>query len=557
MRAALVAPGAPCDPEFALPATLLARYLFFLARRPISASNRHFLGERAAGLRALAVWLAERAGPEIAALAGRARGLTGPSVAAVARELAPALAPLLPRSPARDVLPTAAPPDPGWLAHARRLRLVLGPGIGLGDETLCRALPAWLRTLAPGAAVEVASTRPELWRAAPVDAVAAYADGVELLQALRGDGCDAVLLADFETPALAAAVTRQPGAVTYVELALGARALQAFDARTRRLHERLVPGARVEDYYRFAEQALRWLGARADLRAPRVERAPRPGGDGRLVLVASPFTSKYEPSEAAWSALLAALVPPGAAPGVRLLVEPGPNLASERWAAGLVRAVRARAAPRLACDLAPEAGARTLGLDGLLRLFERADVVVCADTFAAHAAPQAGCATLVVAGDELRAWRVPHAPAFYFPAAAAPHAVARAMRHVLAALDPRWAGPDAPGPWRTPAAAAADGARVRLARALAEAPALELLAAYESCGAGLRALLCERDAAWPRDAGLLFGDRRYEELLPPLPSAGVDARRPELADHIGHLLSEWENSNLAKYLALAARGAGA
>src|SRR4051812_34269087 len=42
------------DPDALLPATLLARYLFFLSRRPVSQSNSHFRTARLAALQALA-----------------------------------------------------------------------------------------------------------------------------------------------------------------------------------------------------------------------------------------------------------------------------------------------------------------------------------------------------------------------------------------------------------------------------------------------------------------------------------------------------------------------
>jgi ADP-heptose:LPS heptosyltransferase len=464
------------------------------------------------------------------------------------------------------VVTTARPPEREWLRGARRVRLVLGPGIGLGDETLLRGLPAGLRALAPDADVEIRSARPELWHDAGMTGAARYADALELLDLLRGDDCDAVVLADFEKPALAAALTRQPRPPTYIELALGARAVCAFDARARRLHERPLPGGEPEDYYRFTRQALRFLGAAPEVNSgaafERGAPAPRAPGLGviapeagaaseRVLLVASPFTSKYEPDASAWSALLAALVTPATAPRVRLWIEPGPNLASARWAAELARSVLARAAPGLECALAPLGNARTLDLPGVLRLLRQADVVVCADTFAAHAAPQAGCATLVVAGDELRAWRVPHAPAFYFPDRAAPRDLGGAMRRVLAALDPRLGDPGAHAHTH-----AARGAR-RATRALLEtlqAAGADLVAAYERCGAELRALAAEVERDWPGDTALLLADRDYADLLPPLPGArACPGPRDELAEHIERLLDPWDNSNLAKFLALAAR----
>lgn len=546
---------AALEPELVLPLTLLARYVFFLSRRPISAANRHFLVERAAALRPLATLVPSDVGGPLEGLARGLRALCGANVAQFAETLTRQLVPLLPRAPADDVLLTPQPPPPALLGRATRVRLLLGPGIGLGDEVLCGSLPAWLKTAASAARLEVLSTRPELWADAPgVDAVVRYVDALDLLRALRARDADLVMLADFEKPALSPALTREPGSPSYVELALGARCVTAFDARTRSLHERPLPAGQADDYYRFAEQALLFLGARASLRA-RTPPPPRPRG-ARLELAVSPFTSKHEPAAAAWSALLGALLPAHAVPCVRLRFDPGPNAATERLAVELLRAVRARAGADLACELA--GSGRTLDRPGLLALLRASDAVLCADSFAAHAAARSGCTTLVIAGEELQAWRVPHAPAFYFDERARPEALAGGLRRVLGALDPRLAEPVVARPWDTPAAARARATLAALLRALDDESAalVALLDAYEDCGHALRALSAESDA-WPTDFEALLADRDYARLLPPLPALrDAPARAEALRDargHVARLLHAWENSNLCKYLALVAR----
>lgn len=558
--AAFGAASRTLDPDRQLAATILLRYLFFLRRRPISSSNRHFLVERVAGLRSLGALFADRSDALMDRVAALVRGLTPATLAHVSREIESTLTPLLSRSAADDVLVSRRPPDARVLSASRRIDVVLGPGIGIGDEVICLPIPGWLRTAAPEAEIRVRSTRPQLWSsAAGATAVHPYSDYRSLVHALQGDGADLVVLVDFEKPAVVPGVTRRGSPARFVELSLGARSLEVFDGEARTLHEldRQVPYH--ANYYDFVVHALRWLGTKAAVH-DRLATPRRPPGGVRTVAV-SPFTSKYEPSEAAWSTLVGTLAVASWAGAVRFVFDPGPSLATERFAVALARSIRARAGREIACDVASEAPARTRGLAGVLRLLEEADVVIAADSFAAHAAPLAGCTALVLANRALRHWRVPRAPVFYFDDETAPDVVARGMRRALAAADRHFERAGETRPWTTSvgAALAANTARLvtRLDTTPAE-PACAWLGEYETCAAALRELVSEVDD-WPEDFLPLLADRPYHRLLPRLSSARRLAERPGWADalstHAAHLVGQWENSNLYKYLVLAARSA--
>jgi hypothetical protein len=132
------------------------------------------------------------------------------------------------------------------------------------------------------------------------------------------------------------------------------------------------------------------------------------------------------------------------------------------------------------------------------------------------------------------------------------------MRRVLAALDSRFAGGWPLRPWCTPAgrglvAATADLSAAASAMSAAHPTVLEK---YVACSSLLRELTSELPD-WPEDFRSLMTDRAYHRLLPPLRSADRADNRMEweadLAAHISHLLSAWENSNLYKYLLLAGR----
>lgn len=547
------------DPDLHLPLTVLLRYLFFASRRPISSSNRSFLVERVAGLRAMSAFFSNRSSPLLDDIANRIRRLTPDTLGDVMREIAPRITPKLPKRVADDVIVTERPPDAGFLGSRRRIRLILGPAIGIGDEAICLSLPSWLRAAAPDAEIHVLSTRPGLWSdVGGLAGLASYADHLVLVEALRGDGFDLVFFADFEKPALAPALSRGPAPARYVELSIGARTLDAFDTDARCLHEFSRPSAYCANYYDLALHAMRWLGTPASLRdrvSPVVRERSTP--DRPLTLVVSPFTSKHEPSAAAWSALLGALLPAAPPGSVRIVFDPGPGLATERFATALAASTRAAVASAVACDVASEPRSRTLSLPGVLRLIAEADIVICADTFAAHVAPLGGCTTLVVASQSLANWRVPHAPVFYFDDAGAPAQIARSMRRVLAAVDSRFAGGLPQRPWCTTRGRELVAATTDLAAALSTTsePRSIVPARYQACSALLRDLASELPD-WPDDFRSLLGDRVYRRLLPPLRSIDRGDNRVARADleaHVSHLLGAWENSNLYKYFVVAAR----
>jgi hypothetical protein len=535
------------DPDLELPLTLLVRFMFFLSRRPISGSNRHFLERRVSGLRSLAGLIASSQDPLLEKASARLLTLTPLNLKRVATEVSGLLAPILPPSPASDVVRTQRPPAPELLGAARRIRLILGPGIGIGDEIICLSLPGWLRTVAPEAEIHLLSTRPHLWSSvAGVSDSQSYANYADLVGALRGDGqppFEVVFLVDFERPGFSASISREPTGLRYIELSIGARTLSVFDGRSRLLHELSVSDGTIDNYYRFAEFALKWLGTQASLetRLNVLSRSRCPIGGERQTVFVSPFTSKYDPSEAAWGQLLRALLTDELAKSIHLVFDSGPNLTTERFAARLASATR-DSHSGVVCELASDDGSRTLSLGKALQQMQRARFTICADTFAAHAAPLAGCVTLVLAGHELENWRVPHAPVFYFDDSDAPKSIASGMRRVLAA-----AGLGVgPAPWLPPSARRLHETSLSLDT--------DPVQGYEACSQALREVLCELPD-WPHDLQSLFADQTYRRLLPSLPQ---DVPRDHMGDFLAHVqrrFDDWRNTNLSKYLTLVATGA--
>ncbi len=698
-----------------LPATLLARYLFFLGRRPISRSNQHYFASRLAGLQSLGPLLTEAGDPALEAAASELALLTPATFAHRAARLQALLAPLLAREPAPGVVVAASPPGDEFFAPVERATLIFGPAIGVGDEILCCGAARRLRARLPSARLTVLTAYDGLWqRMAAVDRADRYRHHAELVAAIRGDGpagrADLVALFDFEKPDLLAAVGGEPAVQRYVELSVGGASAAAYDAGGGWLHRFTPPEGGERNHYARLEELLDWLcgappapgaeGATGSCTASRLAAdatasgiatgatnsslapgttdssiAVGPRGSGlaagamissltagftdssvvawpalrsgrgeRREILVSPFTSKQEPSLVYWSRLLVGLAaPPAAADGGRgaeglaapwprllLRLDPGPNLATAAFAAALAQAVRTGSGTLADVEVLCAGGRRTSTLADVLAAIDSAEVVLTSDSFAAHAAPLAGCLTLVVAQPGLQEWRVPSPCSFYFEDALPLPAVAGAMRLLLAAGAPQAAGNGGrghrPAPWRPPAAGRLLAATRRLAAELAPpappaapgAPALAIRATeaseataateaikatetteatkataaadaavavvtagakgggaaprqdqdwrrtYEEAAGALRAVTAAFDQ-WPRAAAALLADRPYEGLLPVLPSLGPASpgaplsavRAQELRRHARARLSEWQNSNLHKYLALAAEPATA
>ena len=543
-------------PGLHLPVLLLSQYLFFLTRRPISKSNFHYLESRLRGLRSLREALQENGVP--AGVSEVVRQLDTLHPAGFNRLGASLQFALLPLAQAARFLPAdmvvdEAPPPPGWLGRCRRMLLVLGPGIGIGDELILAPLPKWVKAVNPGIEVTTLSAYGGLWeRVRQVDRAAVYGDHRELLAALRGepphDGFDLVVLADFEAPELYRGVASDGRVDSYLELSLGSRSAYFVDNRRRWLHRLHHFTPYAENYYCGLGQLLRRLGMapgdrdRFDDVFVREGRRPQ----DRLQIFVSPFTSKYEPSQGYWSHLLSALAGGGFRRRPRFVLDSGKNRSTETFALGLRRALAARG---VEVELAHSGDGRTLSLAGVFRELESCHVAVCADSFASHAAPLAGCAALVVGRAGTENWRAPCPASFYFDGEAPVGEVASAMRQLLTDLEDPWS--DAERLSRL------SQAEVRLAGLTGELEAL--FDAGEESDDGRLVSLCgefavlhEAAAAvrdrWPAGYDALFGDSPMDAALRRPDAGELAAGGTPLRLHLRNQLERWRNTNYCKYL---------
>lgn len=546
-------------PEHRLPALFLARYFFFLGRRPISKSNAHYLNKRLAGLKALGKMLEDEPSPALQKVLARLRRLAAINFQRLYPAIFTELKSLMRDEAPTDVVVSSQPPPTDFLRGVRKVLLILGPAIGVGDEIITFSIPGWLQRALPGVEISVLSAYGGLWdRVAGVRRNRAYELYPEVIEAIRGQGpdgeTDLVLLVDFESPALFPAVCDEPGVARYVEVSMASRSIVAFDGERRWLHPFEHTGPYFENHYENLASLMSWLGLPATLEGRRtaiLDQRPERGSEERVVLV-SPFSSKHDPVEDYWSRLLAAIVSPEQASATRFVFDTGPNLATESFARGLARATEGRA-PGVRCELARVAGRRILSLQDMFRHMEKADALICVDSFAAHAGPLFGCTTFVLAAKKLESWRVPEAQSYYFDAAAPLAGIVAGIRQVLAVDDggASWLGEN-------------DAERLlattdRLMKTLDETmPIDELCVAYEALrDVGSR--LFDQLQSRSESIEPIFADRVYSQLLPPPPhSRRIDGERAaDLRAHLRDKLARWRNTNLCKLLERLTGRAGA
>jgi hypothetical protein len=557
----------PPPTEAILPALLLSRYLFFLNHRPISASNTHYLWRRIHGLQSLAGLLEDVDGPAGAKSVALLRSLTPTNMHESDERLQLTLSPLVRTSLPATYITADAHPPADFLRGSRRLLLLLGPAIGIGDEVMCFPLPSWIRSVDPAVEITVLTTYEGLWdRVGGVDRLALYQDHRQMLAAMRGESelgaFDVVLLVDFENPELYEAVPAEPGIARYVELAVGARVLVAVDNRRRWVYRATASRQCFANYY----DALRRLAASLGLGQgppdwPDVVPDRRPKAqEGELVVYVSPFTSKYDPSPRYWIRLLETVVSARSPRPVRFVLDVGANLATHAFTADLVRALSgSHNGSPVRFEAAPTDTRQALSLRGVLEQLERAQVVVCADSFTAHAAPVMGCTTLVLAPPGLEDWRVPYPLSFYFDAEAPLDTVVAGMSQVLGHH-----GVLAPQDRYRPPLGAAErrlvGIGHELSRLLAGADGSEtgaICAAYRRFARSRQAVV-DRLPTWPAPARGLLGDHAYELPLRPLEADQPvpPSLQPSVTEYVAQSWLRWRNTNLCKYLELALADTG-
>ena len=543
--------------ELRLPLALLSRYLFFLSRRPVSSSNFHYLQSRLDGLKSLRGALEADPSPVVADVIRRLETLHPPSFKRLAPSLELALLPVFKADSGlpRDVVVEDGPPRPDWIARLRRVLLVFGPGIGIGDELIFAPMPRWLRARKGDLEISTLSGYGNLWnRLYPDGRAFTYSTHREILGCLRGeppfDGYDLVVFADFEAPELYRSIAAEGRLPLYLEISLGSRSAFLVDNRRRWLHRLHHITPYFENYYFALDHLLRALGISPVERfAPQIG-GPPAGRDGGSTIFVSPFTSKYDPSKGYWGRLIQG-VAPERGKVVNFVLDTGKNASTRRFAADLAKAVERRLPPGCTIRLAAPDEGSNLSLGGVFDQLDASDMVICADSFAAHAGPLFGCAVLVVAKRGLEPWRAPYRRSFYFDGDKPVRETAASMRALAEDLSG--------GVGSAQAAARVTRAEARLGELTAELDRSFERVSESSNGASalplrqyaelVRLHQAVAKSTRPLQDGhaALFRDSFAERPVRP-PAAPDETAAAPLALHLRDQFERWKNTNLAKYL---------
>jgi hypothetical protein len=550
MNAEPVSAAGEVPPEHRLPLLLLSQYVFFLSRRPVSESNQHYLVSRLQGLKSLAPLFAGSRNAVVGQVVDQLQHLHPAGFRRVAPSLQLSLLPLVSEIwtlPA-NVVVEDAPPPAGWLADARRVLIVFGPGIGIGDELIFAPLPQWLKSENAEAEVTTLSGYKGFWhRVGAVDRDLQYASHRDLYQALSGiapyDGYDLVIFADFESPELYRAVVGGTRAAKVLEISLGARTAHLYHAERQWLYRLHHLDPYFANYYAALNHFLRALSLRPDSqdRFANVVTRPEAKAADRLDVFVSPFTSKYDPSAVYWGRLLAGIAKRAGDAPVCLHLDTGKNWRTQRFALELARSVAAGLPPNVEIRLARD-GERDLSLTlpNVYETLARCHAVICADSFAAHAGPLFGCLTLVLAKSELKDWHVPSDDSFYFDPASPVDEVSTAIGGLLKeVLSPK--------------------SGVELSASFTRAE-LELCAWGDELeewlqnGASASDAFADLYARFAAHHRIVAGKRRASgELLFRTSFAG-EMRPPDRASaagmmlHLRDQLERWQNTNFSKYV---------
>ena len=546
-------PKPPLEAE--LPLALLCSFLFFLARRPISGSNSHYLASRLRGLKSLIPVLEQLdISPTLRRVLARIESATPESFKHHSRAIQMDL--IAHRN--RDLdLPDdfliSSDMPLGFARNVHTAMLLLGPSIGIGDEITLFPLPRYLK-LAGVPRVEVFTMYGQLWdRVTDADAVQTYADHRELLELLRSrpeDPGHLRVLADFEKPGLAPVIAHEPNISRYLEISLGAQTALFVDQTTRRFHCFRMPSDHLVNYYRGLDKMINWLGVQTDHRTrfDKIVGNERRVSKDELVLFVSPFTSKFDPSSIYWSRLVRRLLHEGPNDRpTRVRIDAGANPRTYSFAKVLAHAIAIVVPRSVTVEVATEPGSSRLPLKQLWSELESADLVLCTDSFLAHGAPLFGCCVLILAGAELANWRVPHMQSFYFDATQPADRLADAMRSVLFAVAHPGSSNGQPARAFLHAGASLLSATTALSEARREGDDINgqaydhFVAQYELTVEGL--------ASWPHALQPLVDDVDYRGAWRvPSRSAGSD-----LTAYLESRLPQWMNTNLFKYLRLKCR----
>jgi hypothetical protein len=551
-------------PELRLPISLLIRYLFFLTRRPISRSNTHYLSHRVRWLKSLAVSLQNT---DISCLEEGIHHLHAMNPVNFYRLAERLQFTLLPLTHSIDELPSDVrvsnnSPEIDFFKDSRRILILLGPAIGIGDEIILFPLPGWIKAVHPQAEITVLSAYQGLWqRVNCIDHLLHYDDYQAMLSVLRGEEpysqYDLVILADFERPDLYPSICHEARLPRYAELSLGAQSLFLVDNLQRWVHRAPRVTPYFANLYNGLDHLMRWLGLAAPMsgRFSSIPTNRQPSSDLMHVFV-SPFTSKHDPYQPYWNRLICSLFPQPSGGRIRFLIDPGPNNETRRFANDLLRSARAHLPSEIGLQIVEPEKSLPLPFQEVFAHLEKSNVVLCVDSYIAHIAPLFDCTTFVICRAGLEKWHVPHPSSYYFDAEAPCDDIANGIRQILKELAH-------PGRTQESSQALISDPELVLETITRVFPSLlesdhrngvfeSLYTTYYDFTKAYAAVM-DRLNSWPPEFSGLFADFPYHKIRHSVNKNFFvpDHLKPDLALHVRDHYEQWQNTNLKKFLSMA------
>ena len=251
--------GQELRPDLILPITLLVRYLIFFSRRPVSASNTGFLTSRIASLLTLAPLLEDSGCPRAMAIAARLKELAPVNM----KLKLPELMQLTDR-----FLSTVLPVETLRLQQlsesffdVKKILIIFGPAIGIGDEMIFFPLPQWLQRRCPQCQITVMSCYDGLWNPSHNLEIKPYREMAELLDALQSES-DLTILADFEKPGILPAISQAQASEMgrFMEISLGTCHLETYDPRFPSYFQTTKQSHSAINFYHTLDQLMREVG---------------------------------------------------------------------------------------------------------------------------------------------------------------------------------------------------------------------------------------------------------------------------------------------------------
>jgi len=472
-----------------------------------------------------------------------------------------------------DVLVVERGPRARVSTSVSNILLVMGPGIGIGDEITFFGLPRMLKQVFRSPRIQVVSTYRGLWDCVRgVDTTLYYDENLDtpfrlfaLPSADIPSSFDLVFFIDFDHPNLYYCFFDHPQVSLFAEIALASYSAALVDNPARKLYRLRNHYHHCNNTYLGLDRLLEsLLGIRSSW--PSFDRLEDTGcSRSRLPfrILVNPFSTKANPNVETWMQLITGLALLARCDfPMKFVVNTGLDDGAEAFVLDLVRACADHLPQWASVEPLLKPGCtgpdRFLLLPDMLKETAICHAVMGTDSFTAHMAPLFDCLSLVIGDPVHLPWHVPHERCFYLNQHAPVSETVEGMQLILSSIRDAilGSGHDNSRHW-TDSAAQLNALTTQLGRCFVEPDRLseaDLLSAFQVL-AETRDAFVSMAMRTPALSKLMV-DRHYPTTV----RFTLDDSANEEADRRVYLEARWEewnNSNLRKYIALLNRHSSA